>query len=248
MSRPTTRLCTSTADDVFVRGKSLTRELIGELTFTEAMFFQILGRVPGPAETQMLDACLVTLMEHGLTPTAITARMTYTSAPESMQGAVAAGLASVGSLYVGTMEGCAHLLRRIVRAESPQAEAAAIVAEHREAGARVPGFGHPVHRPDDPRSIKLFELARSLGIAGSHVEAIELLSATIDRESGKHVTINATGAIAAVLSDCDVPAEILRGFALISRCAGLVGHIREEQVEPAMHAMWHGAESAVRHE
>jgi citrate synthase len=245
---PRTHISTATREDVFIRGKSLSRELIGQVSFTEAMFLQILGRTPSDAETRLLDACLVTLMEHGLTPTVVAARMTYTSAPESLQGAVAAGLASVGSLYVGTMEGCAALLvplARIDDTEARRAEAARIVEDHRTRRAPLAGFGHPLHKPVDPRSVRLFELARELGLAGSHVEALHDLSDALDAATGRSIPINATGAIAAVLSDIDVPEGILRGFAVISRCAGLVGHIHEEQQSEAMHAFWQACETAV---
>ena len=244
--KQTTALCYSTADDVFVRGASLCHELMGKLSFTEMLFFQILGRVPTPAQAAMVDACLVTLIEHGLTPSAIAARLVYTSAPEAMQSAVAAGLGGVGSLFAGTMEGCGALLERVLRAGPDAArEAEAIVQEHRTRGTPVPGFGHPTHKPDDPRALRLLELAREQGVAGPHVEAVLLLSRAVDSLSGKHVTLNATGAIAAVLGDCGVPAEILRGFALIARCAGLVGHIHEEQKKPALRALWEAAEHAV---
>jgi citrate synthase len=246
--RVTTKICRSTRDDVFVRGKSLTRELIGKVSFTEMMFFQILGREPTPGQLAMLDACLVTIMEHGLTPTAITARMTYTSAPESLQGAVAAGLASVGSLFVGTMEGCARLLARMVASGDAEAEALRIFVEHRERGAALPGFGHPVHKPDDPRTPTLLALAERHGVAGAHVDALRTLSTVVVRERGRHLTVNATGAIAATLADCGVPHEIMRGFAVISRAAGLVGHIREEQLEPAMLTLWRAGDEAVPHE
>src|SRR5215831_8238574 len=107
---PTTSIATATTDDVFVRGKSLCKELIGHLTFTEMIFFQALGRVPTPAETRIVDACLVTLLEHGLTPSVLAARLVYSNAPESLQGAVAAGLLAVGSVFVGTTEDCGRLL------------------------------------------------------------------------------------------------------------------------------------------
>jgi citrate synthase len=204
-----------------------------------------MDREPSPSETTAIDACLVALMEHGVTPTVVTTRITYTSAPEAMQGAVAAGLSSVGSLYVGTMEGCARLLDRIVASDDAMSTSADIVSEHRASGARVPGFGHPTHNPDDPRSLRLFEIAEACGVAGAHVGAVRALAEAVDDAAGKHITLNVTGAIAAVLGDCGVPAEIMRGFALISRCAGLVGHIREEQQRPAMHALWRGAASAL---
>lgn len=244
----TTALCRSTVDDVVVRGKSVPRELIGQVSFTQMIWWQLLGTEPTAAQIAVLDGCLVALMEHGLTPTAISARLTYTSAPEAMQGAVAAGLLSVGSRFVGTMEGCGVLLQRLVAAADLRAEAAAVVAEHRAAGRALPGFGHPQHRPDDPRSVALFALAERVGAGGAHTAAIRALSAALDAAAGKHVTINATGAVAAVLADAGVPVEILRGVALISRCAGLVGHIHEEQHAPAMDALWHGAEAAVPYE
>jgi citrate synthase len=242
----TTSIATETSSDVFVRGKSLCQDLIGKLSFTEMLFFQILGRSATAAEIAMVDACLVTLVEHGLTPSAVATRLIYSSSPDAMQGAVAAGLNGVGSLFAGTTEGCAAVLADLLDAEDglePAAER--IVAEYRAALRPIPGFGHPTHEPDVPRSIRLFEIAHEQGVAGRHVEAVHVLSAAIDRGSGKHITINATGAIAATLGDCGVPAEIMRSFALISRCAGLVGHVHEEQQKPALRAIWEAADRAV---
>jgi citrate synthase len=150
----------------------------------------------------------------------------------------------VGSRFVGTVEGCAALLARLVAAD-PRAEAVRIVDEHRAADLPLPGFGHNLHTPDDPRTPRLFALARQHGVAGPHCAAIETLSGTLDRALGRHLTINATGAVAAVLGDVDVPPEIMRGFALVARCAGLVGHIHEEQRQPAMLTIWESAERAV---
>ena len=242
----TTSIATHTSEDILIRGKSLCAELMGKLSFTEMIYFQILGRLPSAAQTAVIDGCLVALMEHGLTPSALATRLVYSSAPEAMQGAVAAGILGVGSLFVGTMEGCAGLLARMLEAEAGvEAEARAIAAEHRAARTPIPGFGHPLHKPDDPRSIRLFEMAERHGIAGRQIAAIRALSAAIDAAWGKHITINATGAVAAALGDCEVPAGIMRGFAIITRCAGLVGHAHEEQSKPAMRAIWEAAEGAV---
>jgi citrate synthase len=161
-----------------------------------------------------------------------------------MQGAVAAGLLGVGSRFVGTVEGCAALVARVVGGEAP----AAVVAEHRAARRPLPGFGHDVHAPDDPRTPRLFALARQHGIAGASIEALEALGVAVDAALGRHLTINATGAVAAVLADCGIPTEIMRGFALVARCAGLIGHIHEEQHHPAMRSIWEAAESAVPYE
>lgn len=237
----TTKIATSSPDDITIRGRSLPRDLIGSLSFTEMTCFVILGEVPSPARIACVDACLVALMEHGLTPSAITARLVYGSAPEAMQGAVAAGLLGVGGNFVGTVEGCAKLLARIVAGEDP----AAIIA-----GAKgpLPGFGHDTHKPDDPRTPVLLEVARKHDVAGKHVAALEALGVALDAAKRRHITINATGAIAAVLADAGIPAEIMRGFALITRCAGLVAHVHEEQRNPAMRAIWEAAEHAVPYE
>ncbi len=242
---PTTSIAISAPDDILVRGKSLCADLIGKLSFTDMMCFQILGRMPSPAQTALVDACLIALMEHGLTPSVLAARLVYSSAPEALQGAVAAGLLGVGSRFVGTAEGCAALLDRMIAATDPAAEATRIVDEHRAARQTLPGFGHNIHVPDDPRTPRLFALARQHGVAGPRMAAVEILSATLDRAVRRHLTINATGAVAAVLGDVGVPAEIMRGFALIARCAGLVGHIHEEQQTPAMLTIWEAAEKAV---
>jgi citrate synthase len=241
----TTSLCTSTEDDVWIRGKSLCHELMGQVTFTELLYFQILGKMPSKPVVKLVDACLVTLMEHGLTPSALTTRLVYSSAEEAMQAAVAAGLLCVGSRFVGTTEGAGALFDRIVAAGDVEAEARRVAVEFRTEKKPLPGFGHPFHKPDDPRSIRLLELAREQGVAGRYVAAAEALSRAVDATYGKHITLNATGAVAAVLGDCGVPREILRGFAVIARAAGLVGHVHEEQQKPAMRAIWESSERAV---
>jgi citrate synthase len=243
--KQTTSIATSTPDDVFIRDASLCRELIGKLTFTEMIYFQVLGKRATSAQTAVLDACLVTLMEHGLTPSALATRLVYSSAEEAMQSAVAAGLLAVGSRFVGTTEGAGALIAQILAASDGEAEARRIVAEFRAEKKALPGFGHPFHKPDDPRTPVLIAVAREHGIAGRHIDAVLMLSRAVDEAFGKHITLNATGAIAAVLGDAGVPPAILRGFALIARAAGLVGHIHEEQQKPAMRAIWEASDAAV---
>lgn len=244
--RPETKISTYSNDAIYVRDKSLVDDLIGKLTFTEMAFFHIMQRMPSKAETAILDAALVTLMEHGLTPSAIATRMIYMSSPESMQAAVAAGLMGVGTVFVGTMEGCARLLDEMVAADDGLEDAAArIVADARRQRRPIPGFGHHLHKPDDPRSARLLALAEEQGVPGRHIRAIRVLSAAIDQAYGKHITINATGAIAAILSEIGVPWNIMRGFAIVSRSAGLVGHIREEAESPAARYIWDMAEHEI---
>lgn len=245
---PTTRLCTHNTDAITVRGADLVGELIGGLTFTEMTYFTITGRRPSKAQTRILDAVLVTLMEHGLTPSAIAARMIYGSTPESLQAGVSAGLLAVGSVFVGTMEGCAALIERILAAPDRGRAARDIADEYRSAHKAIPGFGHHMHKPDDPRTPKLFALAEAEGVPGEHISALRTLSAAIDKRFGKHLTINATGAVGALLGEIGIPAPIMRGIAVISRSAGLVAHIAEEQRSPSMRYIWELVEEGVPYE
>ena len=239
MAGPGTKIAHHTTDAITIRGASLVDELMGQLTFTEMMYFQLLGVRPTPAQAKILDAVLVTLMEHGLTPSSIVSRLIYDSCPEAVQAAVAAGLLGVGSTFVGTMEGCAANLEEILAAPEGEAACAKAIAQRVRASKQpIPGFGHPHHKPDDPRSPKLLEIAGKAGVPGNHIRALRLLAAEVDAAWGRHLTINATGAIAALLGEIGVPREVMRGIAVVSRAAGLVGHIREEQLDPSARVMW----------
>jgi len=231
--KPTTKICTSTTDCIYIRDKSLVDELMGRVSFTEMMFFQIMKRMPYKAESRILDAVLVTLMEHGLTPSAIVTRLVDMSAPDALQSSVAAGLLCVGSTLVGTMEANARLLQEILAAEDGvEAASQRIAKRFKSEGKSVPGFGHPHHQPDDPRSPRLLSIAEEEGVSGRYIAALKTLGRNVDEVYGHHLTINATGAIAAVLSEIGLPWQIMRGIATISRCAGLVGHILEERESP----------------
>lgn len=239
MAKPTTKIAHHTSEAIYVRGASLVDDLIGKLTFTEMMYFQLLGERPTPAQTKILDAVLVTLMEHGITPSAIASRLIYDSCPEAIQAAVAAGLLGVGSTFIGTMEGCAKNLEEILAAPGSESITAKTIARRfRDAKQPIPGFGHPHHKPDDPRSPRLLVLAEEAGVPGHHIRALRLLAAEVDAAWGRHLTINATGAIAALLGEIGVPREVARGVAVVSRAAGLVGHIREEQLDPSARHIW----------
>lgn len=239
MSRPVTRLCAHHLEGMSYRDADLVEDLIGKKTFAEVMFSQITGRDARPVDLRIVDAVLITLMEHGLTPSAIATRVVYMSAPENLQGAVAAGLMAVGSSFVGTMENCSLLLDRMLQSEDSAVEARVIVQEHRAGKKALPGFGHHLHKPDDPRALKLLALAKAEpDLGGKWIGALELLARTVDEVYGRHITINATGAVAALLGELSIPTNLMRGFAVISRAAGLVSHVAEEQQDPSGRFIW----------
>ena len=235
----TTSIAHSDASTITIREKSLVDDLIGKVSYTEMVYFLTVHRMPTPIETRVLDACLVTLMEHGFTPSSLISRLMIDSVPGEVQIAMAAGISAVGSVFVGTMEGCARILQQGV-AEGGDLEAYCqrVVDEHRSEKRPLPGFGHPFHKPDDPRSPRLFAVAREVGVGGKYIGLLERLSAVFDRTLGKHMTINATGAIGALLLEIDIPIEILRGVAAVSRAGGLLGHIREEQKRHSARRIW----------
>ena len=248
-TKPTTSIGRSTADQIFVKEMNLVDDLMGKVTFTEMFLLELTGKLPPPAHTKMLDAVLVTLMEHGITPSAIATRLIYYSSPDSLQSAVAAGLLGVGSTFIGTMEGCAGFLGEMLEApEGQEARAKAIVARHVEARKPIHGFGHPFHVPDDPRPARLFTIAREAGAEGRHIAALLALAKAVDAGYGRHLTINATGACAALLGEIGLSHKVMRGVAVGSRSAGLVGHIMEDIGNPSGKFIWNTVEEALEYQ
>jgi citrate synthase len=225
----------STVDRIVVRGKDLPKEILGHINLGDMAFLEITGRTPDANESKMFNAMVVTLVEHGVTPSAIAARMTYAGAPEAMQAAVAAGLCGLGSVFVGSTEGCAKLLAEAV---ASGADAARIVADNK----RIPGLGHPLHKPVDPRSARLFEIARETGFYGSHCRLMEEVARL------KGLTLNATGAIGALACELKLDWRAVRGLGVMARAIGLVGHILEEAKQPMALELWQRTdEEASRH-
>jgi citrate synthase len=245
MKAPTSRLCRYTAEAVYYGKEDLVADLIGKTSFIDVFMKQTFGPLPSAAEAQLINAVLVTLMEHGLTPSAIATRMIYSSSPENLQAGVAAGLLAVASRFVGTMEDAAGLLSTIAGSEDGPGTARSIAQDYRQRRAPVPGFGHHLHKPDDPRTVALLDLASELGLSGPFVRALRLLGVEVDDAASRHVTINATGAVAAVLGDIQIPVRLMRGFAVLARTAGLIAHIAEEQREPSGRFIWDLVDTAM---
>ncbi len=243
MSEPVTfrtGIGTSDADRILLLGHDLAGELIGQITFGELAYWLITKHRPSEAQRTMFEAVLVALADHGFTPTAIAARVTLLSAPESIQGALAAGLLGGGSRFLGVTEDTAAYLGDVIAdldalpADEDGWDAVAIdaVTATKTAGRFVPGLGHPVHKLEDPRTPALSQLARDNGCFGPHLELFTAIGRTHSQVLGKSLPLNGAGVCGAVLADVDVPRSVIRGVALLARCAGLLGHLAEEVADP----------------
>ena len=242
-----TSIGSSTSDSITVRGRDLSGEVMGRMTFSELAFLLAAGRTPTENEATMFDAVLVALADHGLTPTALAARLTYTGAPEALQGAIAAGLLGGGSVFLGPVEDTARFLQSILD-EVPDERRADVTALREaaadevrkaiEGGRKIPGLGHPIHRETDPRTPRFYELAKQTGFLGPHLRLLEIVSAAHRDATGRSLPINGAGAAGAALADLGFPPSVARGFALLARTAGLVGHLAEESEHPIGMRLW----------
>lgn len=242
-----TRIGSSASDRITVAGRDLPAEIMGRLSLTELAYLLITRRAPTASQRRLLDTVLVSLADHGLTPSALSARLTYTGAPESIQGAVAAGLLGAGSVFLGPAGDTARFLADTLRDGHDGAEiddttlrrsAGAAVERRRAAGLRVPGLGHPVHREEDPRTPRLYELAEEEGLLGPHLRLLRFVADAHEQATGRRLPINGAGAAGAALVDVGVPPGSVRGFVLIGRTAGLVAHLAEEDEHPVGMPLW----------
>ena len=252
-----TSVGSATPDRITVGGLDLPSEVMGNLSLTELTYRLVTRRSPTAGQARVLDAVLVSLADHGLTPSALATRLTYTGAPEALQGAVAAGLLGAGSVFLGPAGDTAVFLSEAldgadVRPDGPnddlRAVALAAVTACRDAGRRVPGLGHPVHRDGDPRVTRLYEIARAEGCAGPHLRLLEQVAEANAELSGRRLPINGAGAGGAALVDIGIQPELVRGVVLVARTVGLVGHLAEEIDSPLGMPLWREVEERARPE
>jgi citrate synthase len=248
---PITRLSQAYPDRVEVRGRDLAGDLMGRLTFTEYFHLLLTGREPTEEERFFLDLLLVAIAEHGMMPTNVAARMTLAADPESLQGAVAAGILGAGPVVLGTSEECARLLQRAQAAVDDGAEPAAAAGELARAikneGGKVPGFGHPIHQPVDPRAERILGLADERAASGPHVLLARCFHA-VTEAWGKPLTMNVAMPIAAVLLDLGFSVDTVKAVPILARTAGLLAHLAEEREQPIGFLLAAGAEEAVTYE
>ena len=239
-------------DRVEVRGRDLTGDLMGRLSFTEYFHLLLTGREPTDDERFFLDLLLVAIAEHGLMPSNIAARMTLAADPSSLHGAVAAGILGAGPVILGAAETCAVLLERaqerVANGEDAAAVAAGMAHGLRETGDRVPGFGHPLHRPVDPRAERILELADARGVCGPHVLLSRRLGEAVSRTWRKPLPMNVSLPIAAVMLDLGFASAAVKAVPILARTAGLLAHLVEEQRRPIGFLLAASAEEAIEYE
>ncbi|TCR70627.1 citryl-CoA lyase [Bosea sp. BK604] len=247
-----TGICTSDPDRIEIRGKDFANEIMGHYGFTEFFFFLVTGKKPSEQQRYFLDLLLVAIAEHGLTPTAQAARMTLAAAPDALQCAVAAGILGCGTVVLGTAELCAKMLAeaaaRVDAGEDPDAVVNDIAARTRREGGKMPGFGHPIHHPVDPRTERIFALVEERGIAGRHLDLLKRMRGAVAAAWGRPMPLNVSGPIAAVLMDLDFPHTMIKAVPILARTAGLLGHLAEEQRRPIGFLLAHHAEEAITYD
>jgi citrate synthase len=225
----------SNAETIVVRGRDLCAELVGAISFTDHVWLLITGQLPNAAQRRVLDATLVAIAEHGLVPSGAAGRMTLAAAPEALQGAVAAGILGCGSVILGSAESAARLFADIVArkgGEGPEAAARAVLGDLRMGRKPVPGYGHPLHKRQDPRVARLLAVATESGLAGRHIEVAALVERLVPEIWNRPLAMNVSGAIAAVLLDAGYPVLAVKGVPMLARTASLIAHLTEEQQRP----------------
>jgi citrate synthase len=251
--RAVSHICQAYPDRVEVRGRDLTAELMGSLSFTEYFHLLLTGEEPTDDQRFFLDLLLIAIAEHGMMPTNVAARMTLSADPRSLQGAVAAGILGAGPVLLGTTEECAKLLAKArARAADGDGEpgpiARKIASEARAAGDRLPGFGHPVHKPLDPRAERVLELADERGVSGPHVALARAFREAVHEAWGKPLTMNISMPMAAVLLDLGFPSTVVKAVPILARTAGLLAHLAEEREQPIGFHMGRAAEESIEYE
>ena len=235
-------------DRVEVRG----RDLMGSMSFTEYFHLLLTGDEPTDDQRFFLDLLLVAIAEHGMMPTNVAARMTLAADPGSLQGAVAAGILGCGPVILGTSEECARLLEaaqeKVASGGDPAAVADEMVRAVHASRDRVPGFGHPVHRPLDPRAERILELADARGVSGSHVLLARCFRDGVATAWDKPLTMNVSMPIAAVMLDLGFTSAAVNAVPSHARTAGSLAHLADEQAHPLGLLMAAKAEEAVEYE
>lgn len=245
-----TDMGSTTPTSITVCGMDLADDIMGKISFPDLAFRMVAGRLPNERESVLFNAVLVSLADHGITPTVLAARLTYLGAPEALQGAIAAGVLGGGSVFLGVAEDAARFLDEVLSGLGPspddaelRAAASDAITALRQQGRRTPGLGHPVHKETDPRVPRMYALAAQLDLLGPHLGLLQIVAEVSAEHSGRRLPINGAGVAGAALADLGFDWRIIRGFALLARTAGLLGHLAEEMRESMAMPLWQAVES-----
>ena len=220
-------------DKIFVRDYDLNKDLLGKISFSQMVCLMLQGRLPTADEGKMIDAMLIVLVDHGMTTGAAAARMTFHSAPEAIQGAVAAAILGAGSVHLGSSEYCAKMLHDALSKDADLDAVALKTVERRLANNQlIPGIGHGIHTDGDPRAARLFEVAQETKVHGRNCELLKKIGKVADQKVGRHLPVNVTGAIAAISQDMGFHWQMSKSFAILGRALGGLAHVGEEIRRP----------------
>jgi citryl-CoA lyase len=213
--------------EIRVRGYDI-GEMMDKLSFSDAVFLILKGELPTKEESEMMRAILVSSIDHGVTPPSVLSARTVLSGGNPLNSAVAGGILTIGDVHGGAIERCARILQdRAKRPDEISSVAKELVSDFIYKRRRVPGFGHRLHETD-PRTVKLFQIAKELNFFGKHMELAQAIEAELTNSLGRKLPINVDGAIAAVISDMGFDWRLGKGLFLISRVPGLIAHAHEE--------------------
>ncbi|SYZ73933.1 Citrate synthase [Candidatus Zixiibacteriota bacterium] len=213
-------------------------EIMEKLSYAEAVFLVLKGRLPSRAEAEMVRAILVSSLDHGVTAPSILSARNIIAAGNPLNAAVAAGILAIGDAHGGAIEEAARIFQLWSKKKGdPDYLAGQLVEDLKSEKKRMPGFGHLLHKTD-PRTIKLFEIAERCGFWGRHVNLCLAVEKVLRKSSGKKLPINIDGAIAAVISDMEFDWRLGKGFFILSRVPGLIAHAYEEMTrEKPLHQL-----------
>jgi citrate synthase len=227
-----TRITKVEPNKLLLRGYPI-NDLMGAVTFSQGIFLAIRGNLPTENESRILDAILVSSIDHGVTPPSCLAARTIASTGAPLNAAVAGAILAISKHHGGAIEDAMNLFQRAVSLKktlngTPEDAALAIIQDYGGAGKRLPGYGHRLHTKD-PRSQKLFQIAHELHLHGDYVKMAEAMEAGIEKTLGKRLPLNVDGAIAALLCEMGFPSELGNAFFMMARVAGVIAHVFEEQ-------------------
>ncbi len=241
----TTKIGFATTDDIFVRGKNLSTDIIPNADFVDMTCLCILGHYPEARFKRMMNVLLVTSCDHGFTPISMAGRLTFLGAPESMQGAVAAGLLGAGDRYLGVTQNVAQMLldetvglQDDSAADAFEARARDLLTRYAAEKKKIAGVGHPIHVDGDPRVPALRKISADNGYYGKCWKLLDAIAAINQAEFGRFLPINGAGAMGAIAAEMGLDPKAARGLALVGRTAGLIAHIIEEAGSPTAPEMW----------